>query len=140
MRNIQCIRYLIALFLQDPDTGLGDVLEKYYCEPRLGEEGLQILISAEANGLRGLLMTSSPDLVSRRCRVGGTPLKLSGGLVLYCGLDDMRANFRSKDEDTGGDPGVRVILLKLPAMGMLLDMSDQILAQGQGSRDVCREG
>jgi hypothetical protein len=64
--------------------------------------------------------------------VGGTPLKLaSGGLVLYCGLDDMRANLRSKDEDTGGEPGVRVILLKLPAMGMLLDMV---------SRDLGSEG
>jgi hypothetical protein len=81
-------------------------------------------MSAEANGLRGLLMTSSPDLVSRRCRVGGTPLKLSGRLVLYCGLDDMRANFRSKLEDTGGEPGVRVILLKPPVIGMLLDIFD----------------
>lgn len=85
-------------------------------------------------------MTSSPDLVSRRCRVGGMPLKPSGGLVLYCGLDDMRANFRSKLEDTGGEPGVRVILLKLPVIGMLLDIFDQNLDSDRVSGWVLRGG
>ena len=99
------------------------------------------MISAEAKGFRGLLITSSPDLVSRRCRVGGTPLKPSGGLVLYCGLDDMRASLRSKDDDTGGDPGVRDILLKLPAIGMLLDIvPQQTLGQGVFVGVCCRGG
>lgn len=84
-------------------------------------------MSAEANGLRGLLMTSIPDLVNRRCRTGGIPAKPSGGLVLlYCGLELIRANFKSNELDTGGDPGDKFILLKLPEMGIVLD----ILASG----------
>ena len=80
------------------------------------------MISAEANGLRGLLITSRPLLVKRRCRGGAVFIVPSGGLELDCGLGDIRANFKSNDDETGGDDGDRLILLKPPAIGMLLDI------------------
>jgi len=80
------------------------------------------LISAEANGLRGLLITSRPLLVKRRCRGGAVFIIPSGGLELDCGLEDIRANFKSNDDETGGDDGDRLILLTPPVIGMLLDI------------------
>ena len=61
-------------------------------------------MSAVAKGLSCLATSAVPDLVKRRC----LPLRAndSGGLVLYEGLDDILANFKSKDEETGGDVAV----------------------------------
>ena len=45
--------------------------------------------------------------------------------MLYEGLDDMRANFKSKDDDTGGevaDEGERDILDTPPVMGIFPDI------------------
>jgi hypothetical protein len=84
---------------------------------------LQILMSALANGLSCLTIDSVPDLVSRR--VWPDILNVSGGLVLYDGLEDIRANFKSNEEDTGGDvvsEGVRAILETPPVMGMFPDI------------------
>jgi len=72
--------------------------------------------------LRGLLIASRPLLVNRRCRGGPVFTIPSGGLVLYCGLDDMRANFKSNDDETGGDDGDKFMLLKPPVIGMLPDI------------------
>ena len=45
--------------------------------------------------------------------------------MLYEGLDDQRANFKSKEEETGGevaDEGERDILETPPAMGIFPDI------------------
>jgi hypothetical protein len=44
--------------------------------------------------------------------------------VPYCGLEDIRARFTSNDDETGCtcDDGDKVILSKLPMMGILRDI------------------
>jgi hypothetical protein len=84
---------------------------------------IQILISAVANGLSCFAISVVPVLVNLRC----LPEKAieSGGLVLYEGLEENLANFRSKEEETGGEVAVgedNCILGIPPAIGMLPDM------------------
>ena len=76
-------------------------------------------MSALANGLSCLNVS---DLVGRRVRAG--TLKLSGGLPLNEGLEDIRANFKSNDDVTGGEvaSGDNAILESPPVMGMFPDM------------------
>jgi hypothetical protein len=88
----------------------------YHYKRHLSQE-IRIFISALANGLSCFTL-SVPERVSRRPE---GPLKWSGGLVPYPGLVDMRDIFRSNDEDTGGEVD-NDILVKEPAIGMLLDM------------------
>jgi hypothetical protein len=83
------------------------------------EGNVHIFISALANGLSCLNVS---DLVGRRVR--GGILNVSGGLVPKEGLEDMRANFKSKEDVTGGEvaSGDSSILENAPAMGIFPDI------------------
>jgi hypothetical protein len=83
------------------------------------EGNVHIFISALANGLSCLNVS---DLVGRRVR--GGILNVSGGLVPKDGLDDMRANFKSKEDVTGGEvaSGDSSILENAPVMGIFPDI------------------
>ena len=125
-KKINSKTYLISFFFEDFNSSSSHILKKHW-EIRGAARGwkLHIFISALANGLRCLRATSVPDLVGRRECLG--ILNWSGGLVLYDdGLDDMRANVKSKEEETGGEEAVeegeRAILATPPVMGMFPDI------------------
>jgi len=83
------------------------------------EGNVHIFISALANGLSCLKVS---DLVGRRVR--GGILNVSGGLVPKEELEDMRANFKSKEDVTGGEAasGDSSILENAPVMGIFPDI------------------